>query len=96
MINGREITLILTDNERFGTHTVRVAANRFGKSTNIQTVQLLDGKIAGTSDHKTLNDQVIYCMMIDRFNNGDPSMIIQLNTIHFLLRQIIKAATCEA
>ena len=73
MINGREITLTLKDNERFGTHTVRVAANRFGKSTNIQTVQLLDGKIAGTSNHKTLNDQIIYCMMIDRFNNGDPS-----------------------
>ena len=66
-------TLILKDNERFGTHTIRVAANRMGKSTNIQTVQLLNGKVAGTSDHKTLNDQIIYCMMIDRFNNGDPS-----------------------
>lgn len=72
-INGREITLTVKGKERFGSHIVRVAANRMGKSTNIQTVQILDGKVAGTSDHKTLNDQIIYCMMIDRFNNGDPS-----------------------
>jgi glycosidase len=72
-INGREITLTIKGNDRFGSHTVRVAANRMGKATNIQTVQLLNGKVAGTSDQKTLNDQIIYCMMIDRFNNGDPS-----------------------
>ncbi len=72
-INGREITLTVKGKERFGSHIVRVAANRFGKSTNIQMVQILDGKVAGTGDHKSLNDQIIYCMMIDRFNNGDPS-----------------------
>src|SRR3990172_3235163 len=72
-IKGREITLTIKGKERFETHTLRIAANRFGKSTNIQMVQIHNGKAAGTSDHKTLNDQIIYCMMIDRFNNGDPS-----------------------
>ncbi len=72
-INGREIILTLKDKERFGTHTIRAAANRFGKSTNIQTVQLINGKVAGNSENRTLNDQIIYCLMVDRFNNGDPS-----------------------
>jgi glycosidase len=72
-LNGREITLTIKGKDRFGSHTMRVAANRMWKATNIQTVQLLNGKVAGTSDQKTLNDQIIYCMMIDRFNNGDPS-----------------------
>ncbi len=44
-----------------------------GKSSNIQSVQFLNGKVAGKSDVKTLNDQIIYCMMVDRFNNGDPA-----------------------
>jgi cyclomaltodextrinase / maltogenic alpha-amylase / neopullulanase len=72
-IKGREITLTIIGKDRFGSHTIRTAANRMGKSTNIQMVQIHNGKIVGTSDHKTLNDQIIYCMMIDRFNNGDPS-----------------------
>lgn len=73
VINGREIIITLKEYERFETHTFRIAVNRMGKSTNIQMVQIHNGKIAGTTDHKTLNDQIIYCMMIDRFNNGDPS-----------------------
>ena len=72
-INGREITLTVKGNVRFGSFTVRIAVNRMGKSSNIQTVQFLNGKVAGTTDIKTLNDQIIYCMMVDRFNNGDPS-----------------------
>jgi len=72
-INGREIALTIKGNERFSSHTIRIAVNRMGKASNIQMVQIHNGKIAGTSDHKTLNDQIIYSMMIDRFNNGDPS-----------------------
>jgi len=72
-INGNEITLIIKGKNRFGTNTIRAAVNRLGKSTNIQTVQINNGRIAGTNDKKTLNDQIIYCLMIDRFNDGDPS-----------------------
>jgi cyclomaltodextrinase len=44
-----------------------------GSNTNIQTVQLLNGSIAGNSGVRTLNDNIIYCMMIDRFYDGDKS-----------------------
>ncbi len=72
-LNGREISLtvkgrMLTDN-----HSIRLAVNRMGKHSNIQTVQLHDGVIAGSSDTHTLNDNIIYNLMIDRFCNGDTS-----------------------
>jgi cyclomaltodextrinase len=47
--------------------------NRMGKNSNIQTVQLHSGVIAGNSDVHTLNDNIIYSLMIDRFSNGDKS-----------------------
>lgn len=72
-IKGREITLTLTKEMLYGKHSIRIAANRMGIATNIQTVQMIDGKIAGSSEHRTLYDQIIYCIMVDRFCNGDPS-----------------------
>lgn len=72
-IKGRAIDLTLKGKMLSGNHTVRLAVNRMGKYSNIQTVQLQDGKIAGNTDQKTLNDQIIYSIMIDRFNNGDKS-----------------------
>ncbi len=72
-IKGREIILSLTREMLYGEHTIRLAVNRLGCSSNIQTVQMIDGQIAGSSDQRTLNDQIIYCIMVDRFNNGDPS-----------------------
>ena len=72
-INGREIILSLQKKNLKGNHTVRIAVNRNGKHSNIQTVQLHDGIVAGESNHRTLHDQIIYSIMIDRFNNGDMS-----------------------
>lgn len=72
-INGREITLTLKGKMLKDNHTVRVAVNRMGKNSNIQTVQLHNGAIAGNSDIHTLNDNIIYSLMIDRFSNGDKS-----------------------
>lgn len=72
-INGREITLTLKGKMLKDNHTVRVAVNRMGKNSNIQTVQLHNGVIAGNSDIHTLNDNIIYSLMIDRFSNGDKS-----------------------
>ncbi|MDP2364634.1 MAG: hypothetical protein Q8M94_12800, partial [Ignavibacteria bacterium] len=71
--NGNEITLSVKGKMLAGNHTIRIAANRMGKNTNIQTVQLHDGVIAGKSGVHTLNDNIIYSMMIDRFSNGDKS-----------------------
>jgi glycosidase len=70
-INGREITLTVKGKLLDGNHSVRLAINRMGKHSNIQTVQLHNGIIAGNSDVHTLNDNIIYSLMIDRFSNGD-------------------------
>lgn len=70
-INGREITLTLKGKMLLGNHTIRIAVNRMGSNTNIQTVQIQDGKIAGNSTKKTLNDYIIYSIMVDRFCDGD-------------------------
>lgn len=72
-INGREIVLTLKDKMLSGNHTVRISVNRMGKNSNIQTVQLHNGIIAGNSNIHTLNDNIIYSVMIDRFSNGDKS-----------------------
>jgi glycosidase len=72
-IKGREITLTLNNKMLTGDHSVRVAVNRSGKNTNIQTVQLQNGVAVGNSGKHTLNDNIIYCMMIDRFSDGDKS-----------------------
>lgn len=72
-INGREISLLIKDEMLKGHHNVRLAVNRFGKHSNIQTVQIIDGEFAGKTEFRTLNDQIIYSLMIDRFYNGDKS-----------------------
>lgn len=77
-ITGREITLTLNEEMLEGNHTVRTAVNRTGNCSNVQTVQLHNGTIAGTSDYKTLNDNIIYCIMIDRFFDGDSSNSIPI------------------
>lgn len=71
-IIGNEITLKLNSNLA-GHHFVRLAVNKTSKVTNIQTVQLIDGKFAGANNIKTHHDKIIYSLMIDRFSNGDKS-----------------------
>lgn len=70
-INGREISLILIGKMLADNHTIRIAINRMGKNSNIQTVQLQDGIVAGQNTQSTLNDLIIYSIMVDRFCNGD-------------------------
>ncbi|MCZ7609866.1 MAG: alpha-amylase family glycosyl hydrolase [Ignavibacterium sp.] len=70
-VNGREIKLIVKGKMLVENHFVRLAVNRMGKHSNIQTVQLHDGVIAGNSYFHSLNDNIIYNLMIDRFCNGD-------------------------
>lgn len=72
-INGRQIYLTVNDAMLKGHHNIRLAVNRFGKYSNIQTVQIIDGEIAGNTEYRTFNDQIIYSLMIDRFYNGDKS-----------------------
>ena len=72
-IDGREITLTVKNKMLGGNHSVRLAVNRMGKNSNIQTVQIHDGVVAGKSGIHTLNDNIIYSIMIDRLSNGDKS-----------------------
>ncbi len=72
-INGREIKLLVKGKMLTGNHSVRIVVNRMGRYSNIQTVQIRDGVIAGKSGVHALNDNIIYSIMIDRFSNGDKS-----------------------
>jgi glycosidase len=51
----------------------RVAVNKNGRSTNIQSIILFDG-IPAANNNFTWNDGIIYSLMIDRFNDGDKSL----------------------
>ncbi len=69
-LNQNEI--VLRVNEKLDGHRfIRLAVNMNDKVSNIQTVQLIDGKFAGTTDVVTHHDKIIYSLMIDRFSNGD-------------------------
>ena len=52
---------------------VRLAVNNDGQTSNIQTIQLFKGVPAGNEKNLTLQDQIIYSIMIDRFYDGDKS-----------------------
>ncbi len=51
--------------------TLRVVISKNGRVSNIQTVQLMDGKPIANNTF-TWNDAIIYSLMIDRFNDGNP------------------------
>ncbi len=51
----------------------RIAVNQDGQTSNIQTVRFINGKPAGYDKNVTLQDQIIYSIMIDRFFDGDSS-----------------------
>ncbi len=70
-IKGRELTFVLNGKMLNGDHTFRVAINRMEKNSNIQTVQLQNGVVAGKTNQYTFNDLIIYSIMVDRFSNGD-------------------------
>lgn len=72
-INGNKINLLLKEKMLNGNHTVRIAVNYLGNNTNIQTIRLFNGALSEQNDVHTLNDNIIYCLMVDRFCNGDTS-----------------------
>lgn len=71
-LNGNEISLKV-DSKLEGHRFIRLAVNKGNKVSNLQAVQLIDGKFAGTTDDFTHHDKIIYSLMIDRFSNGDKS-----------------------
>jgi glycosidase len=72
-LNGKEITLTVKGEMLDGNHSIRIAVSLSGNVSNIQTVKIQNGNVAGSNKYRTLNDQIIYALMIDRFKNGDTS-----------------------
>jgi len=72
-INNGEIDLKFSNDELKNANVIRVAVQKNGRATNIQSIFLKDGKVA---DNKNFlwNDAIIYSLMIDRFNDGDKKL----------------------
>lgn len=54
-----------------GKNLLRVAVNKNGRATNIQSVLINDGH---AGDKTSWNNSIIYSLLIDRFNDGDKSL----------------------
>ena len=72
-INGHTISIIFPDDLIDGKRLLRVAVRAEGKFSNIQSTWIIDGKVVNNDSPKSWYDAIIYSLMIDRFNNGDPS-----------------------
>ncbi len=75
--------LITIDSAAFkGENVLRVAVNRNGLPSNIQTVRFYNGVPEGISNHRTDYDDIIYSIMVDRFKDGDPGNSIPVVDAH--------------
>ncbi|MCL5030427.1 MAG: alpha-amylase family glycosyl hydrolase [Bacteroidetes bacterium] len=72
-IDGNKITVDFKSSELIKNPFFRIAVNQDGQTTNIQTVRFVNGEPAGDDKNVTLQDQIIYSIMIDRFFDGDSS-----------------------
>ncbi|MCX6174921.1 MAG: alpha-amylase family glycosyl hydrolase [Ignavibacteriales bacterium] len=72
-IKNENIEFSFSKNHLKGKNLFCVAINKNGRSTNIQSIILLNG-IPADNNNFTWNDGIIYSLMIDRFNDGDKSL----------------------
>ena len=72
-VEENKITLMFPDNLVEGERLIRVAVRWNGKFSNIQSTKIIDGKPVNNDSPQSWHDAIIYSLMIDRFNNGDPS-----------------------
>ena len=72
-VKENKVELHLSDVELKKIHTIRIAIQKSGNATNIQSIFLKNGKIANNNNF-FWNDAIIYSLMIDRFNDGDKSL----------------------
>ncbi len=73
-IQEDKITLTFDKDELHGDQTVRLTVIQDGQNTNTQFVILRDGKPVGMNNYFIWYDSIIYSLMIDRFNDGNPSI----------------------
>lgn len=72
-ILGNKVLIKLPNYLLKGKNLLRVVVSKNGRSSNIQSVNIFDGKPADNSNF-TWNDAIIYSLMIDRFNDGDKTI----------------------
>ena len=72
-VDGHKISILFPDDLVDGERLLRVAVRAEGKFSNIQSTWIIDGKAIANNSPKSWYDAIIYSLMIDRFNNGDPS-----------------------
>ena len=72
-ITGSKIELKIKGEALHQNVIIRLAVNKNGQTSNLQTVHLFKGVPAGHEKNLTLQDQIIYSIMIDRFYDGDKS-----------------------
>jgi len=72
-VEENKIILMFPDDLVEGERYIRVAVRLHGKFSNIQATRIIDGNPVNNDSPPSWNDAIIYSLMIDRFNNGDPS-----------------------
>lgn len=72
-VKDNMITVSLGGYDLNGKRVLRVAVSKEREASNIQQILLIDGSPAGNST-TTWYDGIIYSIMIDRFNDGDPAL----------------------
>ncbi len=72
-VDGNMIDVSLNRLDITGKNILRAVASVNGRVSNIQTVVMMDGRPVNNGQF-TWHDGIIYSIMIDRFNDGDPSL----------------------
>ncbi|KAF0151192.1 MAG: Glycosidase [Ignavibacteria bacterium] len=68
-ILGSSFKTLLPRNKLKGKNLLRVAVTKNGRTTNIQSVFIKDGKTE--NDYSNWHNSIIYSLLIDRFSDGD-------------------------
>lgn len=72
-VEGNKISLLFPDDLVEGERLIRIAVRLNGKFSNIQSTRIINGNPVDNNSPRNWSDAIIYSLMIDRFNNGDPS-----------------------
>jgi glycosidase len=81
---ANKFLVTIDSTELKGENVLRVAVNRNGLPSNIQTLIFYDGVPAGKLNHRTDYDDIIYSVLIDRFYDGDSTNSIPVINPHLL------------
>lgn len=68
-----------------GENVLRVGVNRNGLASNLQTIRFYNSEPEGSMKHHSDYDNIIYAIMVDRFNDGDSTNsipVINPNLLH--------------